>query len=248
MMSVYQENIFEAFHLLYQALVPISYMKTYCTALVHYRSMPVASTIGFMLTPLIRQITYVTSFQMSVLIGNILGHASLRITSNSIHALFIHSQTLSRVLYSLHIFMILQNLWFPKLLTPSRDGKMFYGIHVVTRAYPILTQLYLIFYSNGIKIVPLDFMFLYINAVVFAYWIIDDGSRHGPGLILITHSFTFQEVYGLAGIFHSHFGFSCTVQNRNGKPVLYIRKESIDKLRSVVEPYILSMFRYKIGI
>jgi len=54
----------------------------------------------------------------------------------------------------------------------------------------------------------------------------DDGTLKPYGFDFATDSFTFAEVYKLAGIMHYNFGLICTVQSRAGKPILHITSGS----------------------
>lgn len=90
--------------------------------------------------------------------------------------------------------------------------------------------------------IPFEYLFLNLDAVVLAYLIIDDGSSDPSGIVIHTENYTWIEVYKLAGLFHYLFNIEATVQNHNGQPMLYIKSKSINRLRELVIPYILPMF------
>lgn len=237
------------------ALIPVRNIKTDCRALVpatpkETRNNYVPSSVGLMISALARLITVPSEFQKSIIIGTILGDANLRITSNSINAIYIHAQAFFRSSYSWMIFTKLQNLCasFPSFKQPKFKDQTFYSTHVCTRAYPFITDIYNAFYIKGIKIIPTEYLFLNMTPVVLAYLIIDDGSAHGNGLRIITNAFSLFEVTQLAGILHYHYGIICTIQNRKGVYVLYIRKESMDVVRALVVNYMHPIFYYKIGL
>jgi hypothetical protein len=75
-----------------------------------------------------------------------------------------------------------------------------------------------------------------------------DGYKHGEGLRLATHSFTIQDVILLVNVLIIKFDLKCTII-KGPKPdqfIIYIRVESMDKLRSLVLPFMHPSMIYKI--
>lgn len=121
-----------------------------------------------------------------------------------------------------------------------------YGLTFKTRALPILTEYYDKFYVNGVKIIPTD-LIINLDEVALAYWIMSDGAYEKGGLILCTDSYTLKDVCLLLGILHYKFGFNCTLRSTNNNQYrIYIRKESMQKLRDLVKPFIHPHFLYKL--
>lgn len=77
----------------------------------------------------------------------------------------------------------------------------------------------------------------------------DDGSRLGSGLKLSTNSFTFEDTTRLALVLNKLYGLKSSVQSAGylNQYVIYIWSESMNKLRQLVKPYIVSSMLYKLG-
>jgi len=94
-----------------------------------------------------------------------------------------------------------------------------------------------IFYVLGKKVVPLNIYDL-LTPRGLAFWIMDDGSRHGEGLHIGTYAFSNDDIDRLMFVLQDKFGLKCSIHyNRENKPRIYIFKESMDNLRSLVSQY-----------
>ena len=87
----------------------------------------------------------------------------------------------------------------------------------------------------------------YFDALVLATLFMDDGSFAVSGFYIHTKGFTFFDVYRLAGLLHYNFGLVCTVQDHEGRPVIYVTAESVSLFISIVKPHIHPRFYYKLG-
>lgn len=92
-----------------------------------------------------------------------------------------------------------------------------------------------------------------IDQVALAYWYMDDGSKSGNTPILCTESFTPAEVQLLIGCLKDNFGISARYRPRGGASFagkdygqIVIKKESQDTFFSLVAPYLLKNFAYKL--
>src|SRR5262249_27544917 len=106
------------------------------------------------------------------------------------------------------------------------------------------------------KIVPSS-IGQYLDAEALAYWIMCDGTKHSSGLELCTDSFTLEEVQLLISVLacpQSNFGLICSIHNKsnyNSDKVyhrIYIHKESMKLLNSLVLSHMLPEFHYKLHI
>lgn len=124
-------------------------------------------------------------------------------------------------------------------------------------SYPFLHTLRSLFYSNingrVVKTINVSELMLYLDAITLAYWAIDDGARSGSsGFYLLLRlsrrakSFSFEECYSLAGLLHYNFGLVCTIQNHEGRPVIYITAQSMPHFRALVLPHFHSSMMYKL--
>jgi len=77
----------------------------------------------------------------------------------------------------------------------------------------------------------------------------DDGSRQGDGLHISVYAFSNEDVDKLMFTLQDKFKLKCSIHyNRNNKPRIYIFKESMDNLRSVVISYFIKEMLYKLGL
>jgi len=83
-----------------------------------------------------------------------------------------------------------------------------------------------------------------------AYWVCDDGKYvHSGGLRLCTNSYSIQDVTRLMDVLVTRYGLICTIHKpQTGQHVIYISKNSMDKLRSLVKQHMVSSMLYKIHL
>jgi LAGLIDADG DNA endonuclease family len=77
----------------------------------------------------------------------------------------------------------------------------------------------------------------------------DDGSRHGDGLHISVYAFSNKDVDKLMFTLQDKFNLKCSIHyNRDKKPRIYIFKESMDNLKSLVSSYFIKEMLYKLGL
>ena len=104
------------------------------------------------------------------------------------------------------------------------------------------------FYVSNIKIVPNNIYEL-LTPRGLAFWIMDDGGRHGSGLHISVYAFTNEDVDKLIFTLQDKFNLKCSIHyNRKNKPCIYIFKESMDNLVKLVKPYFINDMLYKLGL
>lgn len=109
----------------------------------------------------------------------------------------------------------------------------------------MLTELYNIFYVNGIKIVPHDLSLL--TPVAFAHIIMQDGSRGSSrGLYLCTDSFNETDVKRLKKYIVERYQIKCTIHKVNGRFRIYISAKCVKTVRDLVSPYMHNSMMYKL--
>ena len=78
----------------------------------------------------------------------------------------------------------------------------------------------------------------------------DDGIIDRSGFILNTNSFTKEEVELLISALKNKFNLNCSMHTRNDKIkkpyLIYIKKDSWDNFKSLIEPYVIPHFAYKL--
>ena len=173
-------------------------------------------------------------------------------------------QSISNSAYIHHLTSIMFNLGYcsniiPKLvkktegLIDKRSNKLIdrYNYRLTLFTFSNLLWIYDSFYIkiNGkiIKRVPI-WIEEYITPFSLAHWIMQDGSLQEKGGIFIhTNSFSHNECMFLAHILNIKFKFKVTVVNAGhiNQWRIYIWKESMFSLASIVKPYIINEMKYK---
>lgn len=139
----------------------------------------------------------------------------------------------------------------PREYTRTIKGinKIYYGYEFNTYTFRSFLWIYKSFYKNGKKILPSNIE-KHINELTLSVLIMDDGGWTGEGVIISTNSFTYTELERLIIIMKDKFGLDCTIQKINIKDrySIYIKKNSIPKLRGLTIRYIHKSMLYKLGI
>ena len=77
----------------------------------------------------------------------------------------------------------------------------------------------------------------------------DDGSKQGKGLHISVYAFTNKDIDKLMFTLQDKFNLRCSIHyNKDKKPRIYIFKESMDHLITLVKPYFIHEMLYKLGL
>ena len=78
----------------------------------------------------------------------------------------------------------------------------------------------------------------------------DDGCWTQYGVRISTNCFTLKEVQLLVKLIHTKFFLNCSIQKiqKPGQYSLYIKADSIERLRSLVLPFFTKSMLYKLGL
>lgn len=128
--------------------------------------------------------------------------------------------------------------------TPPRVSGAGYYFRTVT--HPQLTALRSVFYDDRRKVVPLRMLEHSLTPRALAVWIMDDGAADGRQLRLNTQSFTEPECRGLISLLERRFYVNFNMNFDKGKPRLRCSARSMGRLCSLIAPYLLPSFMYKI--
>ena len=109
------------------------------------------------------------------------------------------------------------------------------------------------FYVDGEKIIP-KIIGKLLNPLVITIWFMDDGSyksnRHKT-YIIHTLSFKKKDLQLLSEVLERKFWIKTKLHKQYYKSSikwrLYILSESADKFKNLIEPYVLSSLKYKLG-
>ena len=105
------------------------------------------------------------------------------------------------------------------------------------------------FYTKGKKVIPLN-IYEYLTPLALAVWIMDDGGWTNNGVRIATNSFELKEVELLNETIKSKYNLETTIQKIwiKNQYSIYIKKQSINDIRSILVPYMHSSMLYKLGL
>ena len=148
---------------------------------------------------------------------------------------------------------------YPNILLPKHSNKEISQYHFKTKTHPLFTALHSLWYkwdvekNKFIKIVPLNISEMF-SEISLAYWIMDDGYFYSYGrtktVLLCTESFTKEECIILQSLLEK-LNIKSTLKVRdkiNDRYRIRISKTSMDRVISLVKPYMHKDFLYKLGI
>lgn len=128
----------------------------------------------------------------------------------------------------------------------SRFNTQYEALQFTTMQLPCFNFFRDTFYLDGKKVVPLNIDEL-LTDIGLAHWIMDDGSKQGNGLHLNVYAFSPEDVDRLINVLITKFNLKCSIHLKNGKPRIYVFKESIELLVSIVKPHMIPSMMYKLS-
>ncbi len=182
--------------------------------------------------------------QHQILVGSMLGDGTLRRQGTRTNALLEVNHSLAFKEYVDWKYNHFQDfiLTAPKL----RLGK---GVRVAyrftTRSLPEFTNYYLQYYAFGSKRIPFD---ITLTPLSLAVWFMDDGSNIRSSFYLNTQQFTLSEQVLLQYALREKFNIKGKLNRDKTYWRLRINTEDTKKMRSIIEPFILPCFSYKLKI
>lgn len=132
----------------------------------------VSDTAGYKISHFVRMYTGLSSYHLFVIVGLLLGDASLSTTHKYVNtARILFSQSICKIEYLHYVWLILSPFCssFPTVNYHKVGNNNFIGLVTATRTYAVFGLLYKCFISSaGKKHVPYDIFNLF-NAVSFAH-------------------------------------------------------------------------------
>lgn len=199
---------------------------------------------------------FLTAKQRSLIIGSLLGDGTMRMGIKAKNANFKAEQGLEQKEYVFWKYEILKPLVFtkPKLsFRYNEDGERYpKSWWFRTIRHPLLTEIYERFYAKekyrtGRKIIPQNII-ENIDALVFAVWVMDDGSYTDGKIDISTYSFLLSEIQLLQEKIENRFGIKMNYHRDRDKGYrMYCNKKETEKLIKIIQPHIIVSMRYKIG-
>ena len=190
-----------------------------------------------------------------VLIGILLGDAHIVRRSSTSNSRLVYAQT---AVAHKEYFDFVYSLFIPfcakdytpqlRIVRDNRTNKTYSAISFTTMQLPCFNVFKEIFYVSNVKRVP-DNIYELLTLKGLAFWIMDDGSRHGNGLHISIYAFSNEDVDKLMFTLQDKFNLRCSIHyNRDKKPRVYIFKESMDTLIPLISPYFVKEMLYKLGL
>ena len=179
-----------------------------------------------------------------ILVGIMLGDGHIVKRSSTGNSRLVYAQTaIAHKQYFNHVYKIFKPFCVsdympqPRVVRDNRTKKTYSATSFTTMQLPCFNVYRDMFYLSNIKKVP-DTIQNILTARGLAFWIMDDGSRHGSGLHLNVYAFSNVDVDKLMFTLQDKFKLKCSIHyNRDNKPRIYIFKESMDDLRLLVTPF-----------
>lgn len=208
---------------------------------------------GSVLKTYLEQLGRLTSLQKQVLVGILLGDATLRIGETAKNPNLKYDQSIEKKDLVNLIYLIFE----PFVGTPpsvrKRNGKD-HSFWFRTFRLPELDFYHKQFYTlNGlnqcVRGVP-ELLHRWITPISLAFWFMDDGRKTKYGYYLHTECFSLTDCKYLQRVLGKNFGLEVGIHRDQRANATYyklsIRASSRDKFTQLVRPYILSCMQYKL--
>jgi group I intron endonuclease len=213
-----------------------------------------SSTVGTRYTSIERALIKILANKMSVFIGIILSDASLQKGRGDARLQF--KQKYSQLEYLYSVFFQLSHYCSkgPYVTKAILHKKMHYALCFTTRSLPCITELYHLFYIEGVKGIPQNFFYL-LTWEALAHWVWEKSNikfcyfsgRRGNkvyGLYINVVSYSIKDIVSLMNILMIKFELSCSLHRlEQNKPHIYINNKSIPLLLNGIRPYIDSWIK-----
>ena len=127
----------------------------------------------------------------------------------------------------------------PKLRRTNGDRVAY---RFTTLSLPALTAYYKLFYPFGKKIVPK----ITLTPLALAVWLMDDGHKSYNTIYLNTQQFSADSQHALLSILKHQWNIAAALNLDKTYYRIRISVKSIQRLKLLVEPYVLPGLRYKL--
>lgn len=194
---------------------------------------------------------------LSVIFGSLLGDCyGNRKSREGIRFAFKQSSKNKEYLFWLYHFFLERGYCsnneprkFDITLKIGEESKLYHRYEFNTFTFRSFNWIYKLFYKKSVKYINPKIS-NYLDAQALAIWIMDDGCWTQYGVRISTNCFTLKEVQLLVKLIHTKFFLNCSIQKiqKPGQYSLYIKADSIERLRSLVLPFFTKSMLYKLGL
>lgn len=200
--------------------------------------------------------TKLTQIQREILVGILLGDASLKTLSNGKTYRLRVTQSERHKEYLFHLYEVFKNLTLspPKqyVWSDSRNPGKQYKRWSFSTTQQVCFRFYgQQFYAGEEKRVP-KLIHRWLKGRSIAYWYMDDGAQKWKGKSLgvrfCTDNFKSKEVLQLGQVLQNKYTLKTSLQKRGKGWRLYISSSSYTTLGKVVFPYFVPSMLYKLPL
>lgn len=186
--------------------------------------------------------TKLTSDQVSVIVGSLLGDGYLDETTMGYSLRFHHG--IKQKDYIDWKYSVLSNI----VNSPPKV----YGTKVYFRtvSHPYLVNLRKLFYKGKNKVIPKSFLKEFLDPLSLAVWLMDDGTNElgsGKCAKINSQSFSYSDHEIICRLLRDRFGLEANMNKDRTYFRIRFYKKSMPKLIKIVRPYILPSLFYKLS-
>lgn len=190
-----------------------------------------------------------TDFQKQVLLGTVLGDATLRINKDSINPSISCAHCTKQEEYCKYKTRIFESLgakcnYHKRNKPDKRNGNIYEDFTMFVPANPELKNWYNLFYINKKKRIPFE-LFENFTEVSLAFMFMDDGYKVGKTYGIATCCFSKEELLEFKRFLFNKFNIESSIMRNN---TLYIRVCSSALFTKIISPYICKCMEYKLQV
>lgn len=201
----------------------------------------------------VKALVQLTQFQIDVLIGTMLGDATMERVKINHNPRVRFDQTFPghaaylTVLYMVFYPLVGKHPVLQIRKPDTRTGLRYKTLRFSTLSFPCFIYYYDLFYVNGTKVVPYNIVDL-LTPRALAYWIMDDGGKNGNGeMVLHTRAYTLNDVKLLQFALMTKFGLQTRLNEKTpGQWVIIIPIKQVQPLKKIVASHMCRSMLYKL--
>lgn len=204
-----------------------------------------------------KQTLQLSELQREVLIGVLLGDASMGSANGKPVYLIKFEQSIKNQDYIVHLYELFKNYTLKPYIIrlikrKNSEHQDTMSIWFKTFVHPSFKFYYDLFYTfdyenrKSIKQVPKN-IHKFLNVRSLAYWFMDDGNLQESGFSFSTHGFSYKDNQLLQNALKINFNLIVIIRKDKNYYRLYINSDCKELFINLVKPYILPCFLYKLG-
>lgn len=183
--------------------------------------------------------------QEAVLVGTLLGDGCLA-RHGQHHRLHIKHKAAHRALVEFK-YRVFEDFTSMRLhgFDQQLNGKRYPCLQFATRTSSVFSKWHDRFYRLGKKVVPHEIE-RFLSPLALGVWFMDDGAADHAGATIQTHNFRAEEVDRLKAVMNEKFDLAISMRANRGRHILYVPTRDLEVFGSLIRPYLLREFSYKL--